>query len=145
MFKRILVPVDGSEQAMHAAAVGIAMAACGGAKVLALEVLQPQPSVTWVADALIGRHDGHDARAVDRARQHMADVASLAQGTTVPLEEGYVFDRRPYTAIVSAAFRASCDLIVVGASEYAHGHHVQLSHEVTRLLSSTDVPVLVCR
>lgn len=144
MFKRIFVPVDGSQQAMHAAAIGIAMAAQDGAKVLAFEVLTPLPAVTLAADSLLGGKNGHDTSATVRARQHLADVATMARGTAVACEEDYVFDRRPYAAIACAARRAGCDLIVVGAGEYAHGQHVQLSHEVARLLGSTDIPVLVC-
>lgn len=143
MFKRIFVPVDGSPQAMHAAAIGIAMAAQDGARVMAFEVLKPLPAVTFAADSLLGKN-GHVTSATVRARQHLANVATMARDTAVSCEEGYVFDRRPYTAIACAARRAGCDLIVVGAGEYAHGQHVQLSHEVARLLGSTDIPVLVC-
>lgn len=145
MFKRIFVPVDGTQQAMKAAAIGIAMAAKDGARLTAFEVITPLPAVTLAADTLLGDDHGHAAGATHRARQHLADVATLAKDTAVTFEDGYAFDRRPYAAIVSAARRAHADLIVVGAGEYAHGHHVQLSHEVARLLGSTDIPVLVCR
>lgn len=144
MFKRIFVPVDGSQQAMKAAAVGVAMAAKDGARLMAFEVIMPLPAVSLAADTLLGNDQGHAAGATHRARQHLADVATLAKDTAVPFEDGYAFDRRPYAAIVCAARRAQADLIVIGAGEYAHGRDVQLSHEVARLLGSTDIPVLVC-
>ena len=145
MFKRIFVPLDGTQQAMHAAAIGIAMAKSDGAGLMAFEVIAPLPAVTLAADRLLGNDSDHAASASRRARQHLADVAILARDTAIPFEDGYAFDRRPYAAIASAAKQAQCGLIVVGASEYAHGRDVKLSNEVARLLSSTDIPVLVCR
>lgn len=145
MFKRIFVPVDGTQQAMRAAAIGVAMAAKDGAGLVAFEVVAPMPAVALAADTLLGNNHRHASVAAHRARQHLADVATLARDTAIPFEDGYAFDRRPFAAIVSAARRARCDLIVVGAAEYAHGRDVQLSHEVAQLLSSTDIPVLVCR
>jgi nucleotide-binding universal stress UspA family protein len=144
MFKRILLPIDGSDQALRAATVGIDMATLSGASAVGLEVLEPLPTVSLAADFILHSPDCHAGRAVKRAREHLADLASIAHEAAVDFNDGYVFDRRPYTAIVAAANRSGCDLIVVGASEYAHGHHVQLSREVARLLSDTGIPVLVC-
>lgn len=144
MFKRILLPIDGSDQALRAAAVGIDMATCSGASAVGLEVLPPLPTVSLAADFILHTNDGYACRAVEHARGHLADLAFIAREAAVDFRDGYVFDRRPHTAIVAAASQSGCDLIVVGASEYAHGHHVQLSREVARLLSDAQIPVLVC-
>jgi nucleotide-binding universal stress UspA family protein len=144
MFKRILLPIDGTDQALRAAMVGIDMATRHGASALGVEVLAPLPSVSLVSDFILQTSEGCKGKAVERAREHLAHLASFARKAAVDFEDGYLFDRRPYTAIVAAANQANCDLIVVGASEYAHGRHVHLSHEVVRLLGDTDIPVLVC-
>jgi len=145
MFKRILLPVDGSEQSLRAASIGIEMAAHHGAEAVGLEVLAPLASVTWVADFILHSRENHANHAIKRARNHLALIAAIASKTSVRFEDGYIFDRRPYTAIVATADLAGCDLIVIGAGEYAHGDsQVKLSHEMARLLGNTGVPVLVC-
>lgn len=144
MFERILLPIDGSQQSLQAAATGVALAAHSGRKAVGLEILEPLSSVALAADALVRDSSGHAHKAMQQAREDLAEVASLARQAHVAFEDGYVFDRRPYTAIVAAAHRAGCDLIVIGAGEYARSHHARLSHEVSLLLNCADVPVLVC-
>lgn len=144
MFERILLPIDGSEQSLQAAATGVALAAHSGRRAIGLEILEPLSSVTLAADALVHDSSSHAAKAIRRAREDLAEVATLARNASVSFEDGYVFDRRPYTAIVAAAHRAGCDLIVIGAGEYAHSHHAKLSHEVSLLINCAEVPVLVC-
>jgi nucleotide-binding universal stress UspA family protein len=144
MFKRILLPIDGTDQSLRAAAIGIDMAQHSRASTTGLEVLSPLAAVSMATDAILHGAGGYADRAVEHAREHLADLASLAHEAAVDFKDGYVFDRRPYTAIVAAASLGGCDLIVIGASEYAHGHHVQLSHEIVRLLGNAGVPVLVC-
>jgi len=144
VFKRILLSIDGSDQSLQAAATGIALAATGGRQAIGLEVLEPPPTVVLAADALVHDKSGHAAKAVRRAREDLAEVAAMAKDVNVAFEEGYAFDGRPYAAIVAAAYRANCDLIVIGAGEYAHSHRAHLSREVSLLINSADVPVLVC-
>lgn len=144
MFKRILLPIDGTDHALRAAGVGIDVAARCGASTIGLEVLTPLAAVSLAADGILQKAGGYTDQAVAHARTHLAALASLARDAAVDFNDGYVFDRRPYTAIVAAANKGACDLIVVGASEYAYRHQVQLSREVVRLLGSAEVPVLVC-
>jgi nucleotide-binding universal stress UspA family protein len=145
MFKHLLLSVDGTDQSLRAASLGVALAAAEGAQALGMQVVQPLPAVELAGDFIVHQHGGHADRAIDHARDDLSAVASMTRLADVPFQQGCVMDRRPYTAIVAAANLAHCDLIVIGAGEYAHGHHVRLSHEVWRLLGSTDVPVLVCR
>jgi nucleotide-binding universal stress UspA family protein len=144
MFKRILLPVDGSEQSLRAASTGVALAAQGEHQAVGLEVLCPPPSVTLAADALVHDDSSHTARAIRKARNDLAEVAVMAKDANVAFADHYVFDHRPYTAIIAAARSAGCDLIVIGAGEYSFGHGTQLSHEVSLLIHCAEVPVLVC-
>ncbi|WP_243048692.1 universal stress protein [Dyella sp. RRB7] len=144
MFKRILLPIDGSDQSLRAAAVGIDMATHSGASAVGLEILSPLAAVSLASDFIVHANGGYAGKAVEHAKEHLASLATIAREARVDFKDGYVFDHRPYTAIVAAANLSGCDLIVVGASEYAHGHRVQLSHEVVKLLGDAGVPVLVC-
>lgn len=144
MFKRILLPIDGSEQSLRAASTGIALAAQGEHQAFGLEVLCPPPSITLVADAIVHDSSNHTDRAIRKAHEDLAEVAGMARDAEVAFADIYVFDQRPYTAIIAAAHSAGCDLIVIGAGEYARGRGAQLSREVSLLVNSAEVPVLVC-
>jgi len=144
VFKRILLSIDGTEQSLRAAAIGIALAARGEQQTIGLEVLDPVSTVVLAADTLVHDSSSHTSRAVRRAQEDLAEVAAMARDAQVAFEDRHVFDRRPYTAIVAAAKCAGCDLIVTGAGEYARSHHAQLSREISLLINSTDIPVLVC-
>lgn len=144
MFKRILLPIDGSEQSLKAASTGLALASASGAQAIGLEVLKPLPSIVLAADAILHDSPSHTAQEIRRARGDLSEVAHMAKDADVAFEDGYVFDLRPYAAIAAAADHANCDLIVIGAGQYASAHRERLSHQVATLLAIANVPVLVC-
>lgn len=143
MFKRILLPIDGSEHSLKAASKGLALAAASGAQAIGLEVLKPLPSIVLATDAILHDSPSHTAQEIRRARGDLSEIALLANDAGVAFEDGYVFDCRPYAAIAAAADRANCDLIVIGAGQYANAHREHLSHQVAVLIASANVPVLV--
>lgn len=144
MFKCILLAVDGSEQSLQAASTGIALAAASGAKVVGLEVLRPVASVVLAADAILHDSPGHTAEAIRSARSDLVEVRHMARDAGVDFEDSYAFDRRPCMAIIAAAERANCDLIVASARQYAGSHGGRLSHEMLRIIGGCGIPVLVC-
>lgn len=143
MFNRVLLPIDGTDSACRAAAFGASMTAGERAQWLGIEVLRPLPAVAMAGDFIVHDRKGHAQCAVGRAHEHLAKLAAMTRTSAHPFERGVVFDRRPYAAIAATATLTHCDLIVVGASAYARGHQVRLSREVSRLLGSADVPVLI--
>lgn len=144
MFKRILLPIDGSATSLQAASTGIALAAASGAKAAGLEVPGPLASVDVAADALL--HDGSScgSGAIRNAREDLAQVRLMARDAGVEFKDGYVFDRRPCVAIMSAAERANCDLIVASVHRYAGSRGGRLSPQIVRLIAGCSIPVLVC-
>jgi nucleotide-binding universal stress UspA family protein len=143
MFQHILLPVDGSEHALNAVNTGIELARRLGAKVHALHVLPPLPAVSYVAE-LIQSRSTHTELAKTRAEGYLGEVCKRATAAGVACETEYVCDLRPYVAIVAAAARHHCDLIVM-ASRGAQGFERVLLGSVThKVMLSCDVPVLVC-
>lgn len=144
MFKHILLPTDGSELSLRAAGKGIALAVQFEAHVYAIHVLPPFPAVTFVAQAIQAGDEVYSQDAVLRAEHSLADVGRLAEAAGVPYAGTYVFDHRPYLAIIGAAAKWHCDLIVMGS----HGRHglarLLLGSETHKVASSCDIPVLVC-
>lgn len=143
MFERILLPVDGSEQALRAVDTGIELAQKLKARVYAVHVMPPLPAVSFVSE-LIQAKGCYSDMAKERAASYLGEVSERARVAGVPCETEYVFDLRPYVAIVAAAAKHHCDLIVM-SSQGHHGMERLLIGSVThKVMLSCDVPVLVC-
>jgi nucleotide-binding universal stress UspA family protein len=138
MYSHILLAGGDSRAARHAMDVAIAFAAQQHARLHALCVLAPQPAVGVLADVLLG--DPPADRATRRAERVLARVRESAARAGVPCEVERVFDRRPYAAIIGAAAKRCCDLIVMGA----HGGP-PADDAARKVMLHGDVPVLICR
>jgi len=144
MFSHILIPTDGSDDTMHAAQVGIDLAQRLGARIYAFHVLEPLAAVAYFADAIRHAQNSHTERAITRAQHRLAEIEDLARHAGVDCHGGYVFDHRPYVAIVGAAKQQHCDLIVMSVHGYATLDRMLLGSETNRVLGCCSIPVLVC-
>ncbi|HUA79570.1 MAG TPA: universal stress protein [Dyella sp.] len=144
MFSHILIPTDGSDHAMHAAEIGIALAHQLSARIYAFHVLAPLAAIAYFSDAIRHAEDSHTERAIARAQERLAEIAGMAKAANVECHGGYAFDGRPYVAIVGAAKQQHCDLIVMSTHGYATLDRALLGSETNKVLSCCDVPVLVC-
>jgi len=144
MFKHILLPTDGSELALRAVDTGIALAAKLGAKVHAFHVAAPFPTVAYLAEIIQATQETYTKEAARRAQGFLDEVERRAQAVGVVCAGSYEFDQRPYCAIIGAAAKQGCDLIVMAS----HGWHgldrLLLGSETHKVLLNTDIPVLVC-
>lgn len=144
MFSHILIPTDGSDYAMHAAEIGIALARRLSARIYTFHVLAPLAAVAYFSDVIQHAEDSHVERAIARAQERLSEIAEMAKAADVDCHGGYAFDRRPYVAIVGAAKQQGCDLIVMSTHGYATLDRLLLGSETNKVLSCCDVPVLVC-
>ncbi|GLQ98898.1 universal stress protein [Dyella mobilis] len=144
MFSHILIPTDGSDYALHAAEIGIALARKMEARIYAFHVLTPLAAVAYFADVIRHMEDSYTNKAIARAQAHLDDIRAMASTAGVEADAGYAFDRRPYVAIIGAAKQQHCDLIVMSTHGYATLDRMFLGSETNRVLSCCDVPVLVC-
>jgi nucleotide-binding universal stress UspA family protein len=143
MFQRILLPVDGSEHALNAVNTGIELAVRLQARVFALHVLPPLSAVSYVSELIQSKGCYSDV-ARERAQRYLGEVSSRASAAGVPCEGEYVFDLRPYVAIVAAAAKHQCDLIVMASRGTQGFERMLLGSETHKVMLSCDVPVLVC-
>lgn len=143
MFKRILLPVDGSERALRAVDTGLGLAAKLAAEVFSIHVLPPLSAVSYVAE-LLQHGDAYSELAKERAGGYLDEVSKRAQAAGVACTTDFVFDLRPYVAIVAAAVKYDCDLIVMGSREFDGLHRVVLGSVTHKVMLSCDTPVLVC-
>lgn len=143
MFKHILIPVDGSEHALRAVDTGVELAGRLQARVHGLHVVPPLPAISYVAE-LIQSRDSYSDLARERAQGYLDDISQRAAAAGVPCETEFVFDLRPYVAIVATAARHHCDLIVMASRGHQGIERVLLGSVTHKVMISCDVPVLVC-
>ena len=145
MFKRILLPTDGSDLSMRAVDTGIALAASLSAEVYAFHAMAPYPALSYLIDITDMNQQVYMQDATERAEEYLREVRKRAEAAGVSCKSGYVRDNRPYTAIVAAAASHGCDLIVMASHGWQGMNRLLLGSETQKVLVSCDVPVLVCR
>jgi len=143
MFKNILLPVDGSEHALKAVDTGIELAAKLGATVFGIHVLPPLSTVSFMSE-LLQHKPCYSEAAKERAQAFLDEVAKRADEAHVPFETEIACDLRPYVAIVAAAAKHHCDLIVMRSRGSEGLERVLLGSVPHKVMLSCNTPVLVC-
>ncbi|MFD1509628.1 universal stress protein [Lacimonas salitolerans] len=144
MFKRILVPFDGSKGGEHALLKAVELATLCGAEINVLTVYRHhsmlEASFSMVRAADPGSMD-------DAMRSHAREVAEHAKKLAIdagaPTARAFVKAGQPARTIVRFATEHDCDLIVLGARGMGsvEGYLLgSVSHKVTGL---AHMPVLV--
>lgn len=147
MYKHVLLPTDGSELSAASALTGIRLARELGAKVTALFVMPDNNNVVFYrADALIANSSAEFVEAMnEQADAALAVVAQLAQQEGVPCMLERTEHGSPYKAIVEQAKAHGCDLICMASHGRKGLSGLLLGSETQRVLTHTDIPVLVHR
>ncbi|HEY7550594.1 MAG TPA: universal stress protein [Hyphomicrobiaceae bacterium] len=150
MYKHILLPIDGSELSLRAARRGIELAKAVNARVTAIMVTTPwatqfarEPAVL-VPGAVVPETE-YDLRTEQAACNCLRVAKDEARSVGVPAKALHVRHRDPYVAILDAARREGCDLIVMAS----HGRRglagLLLGSETVKVLTHSEIPVLVYR
>jgi nucleotide-binding universal stress UspA family protein len=149
MFKNILLAVDGTDTAEHAAQEGIRLAKHLGAKVTILTVTVPWETyfarelAVVVPDAVVPRSE-YDRKRGAAAVDVTERIRIQAQSAGIECTAVHDSHPHPYEAIVDVATRSGCDLIVTGPR--CHGGLAgMIGSETMKVLTHTNVPVLVFR
>jgi nucleotide-binding universal stress UspA family protein len=127
MYRHILIPTDGSELAWRGVAHGLALAKSVGAKVFAINVVEPLFAVT-----------GDFASVLDR-------VANAAKEAGVSCETIQVENVPPHEAIIAAAEDKGCNLIVMSSHGLSGLSMLLIGSVTNKVLTSAKIPVLVCQ
>jgi nucleotide-binding universal stress UspA family protein len=147
MYKHILLPTDGSPLSERAVKSGIELAKAVGARVTGLFVAPaPTPLVyeNMVPVAYM-TPDQHAEMTERSARQYLGVVERAAQAAGVACECVSVTGEYPADAIVQAARKRRCDLIVMASHGRRGIQAVLLGSETHKVLTHSKVPVLVHR
>lgn len=145
MYRRILVPTDGSPVSGHAVDVAIEFARACGSEIVALSIAVPEPILQSLEGAMVLDPGQQVDVLLEHAQEFTAAVAARAQQAGVACTPVTRFSLDPGEAIVAAAREHACELIVMG-SHGRRGLSRLLMGSVTQgVLAYAPVPVMVVR
>lgn len=147
MYRKLLIPTDGSSLADVAALAGVRLAREVGAAVVGLAVL-PVPRHTVTGAALASQDDrgGAERAVLDRAvHRNLRTVAEATATAGVPYEALSVVADDVATQIVAAARRTGCDLIFMGSHGRTGLSRLVHGSVTAAVLAASDVPVTIYR
>lgn len=145
MYKKILVPTDGSELAGQAVAAAIDYARVSGAAVVAFSVAQPYPLLPAIDGAMM-IDPGIDSTELQQLAQQAVDtVASVAKAAGVACETHTSLSFLPYEEIIRAADDYGCDVIFMASHGRRGLSRLLAGSQTQKVLAYAKVPVLVLR
>lgn len=144
MFKRILVPTDGSELSDKAIKAAVDLAHTLKASLVGMTTLEPY-SYSNLSEYRPETLDDYEARMDKAGVERLARVTDAASKAGVPVETVTVKSFSPYEAIIDTAKASKCDLIVMASHGRRGLNAVLLGSETQKVLTHTTIPVMVFR
>lgn len=145
MYKRLLVPVDGSELSRRAVDESLDLAKQLGAAVtgFVVEALPPLPSSGAGLSNYEREVSEHDARTAAHANKVLAKFAELAAAAGVSYESHYDRDDDIAGAIAKAAELKGCDLIVMVTHGRGTFGELLFGSQTKNVMARSKLPLLV--
>ena len=147
MYQRILLATDGSDLSQKATTSAIELAALCGAELVAVTVVPRYPqsyfegSVALPADEMLRvekQWENQGQALVDAVKKAAADKGVTAKSIT--LKSDVVSD-----ALITAANKHQCDLIVMASHGRRGIQRMLLGSETQHVLTHASIPVLVLK
>jgi nucleotide-binding universal stress UspA family protein len=147
MFKRILIPTDGSALSRKAIKAGVRLAKALRAKVTAyyaMEMFQPYVygDGTVIDSATL---DAFEQRARQQGQKYLAEVEKAAKAAGVGCEKVMTKPVTPYQGIIDAARKRKCDVIFMASHGRGEFASLILGSVTQKVLAKSKVPVIVYR
>ena len=147
MYKHILIPTDGSELSRAAALNGVKLAQALGAKVTAFFAAPAATPLVYQGFLPVGYGtQEHHAEIIERtAAKYLGVIEQACAKAGVACESVHVTDEYPADAIMKIAKKRKCDLIFMASHGRRGLSGVLLGSETQKVLTHSNVPVLVYR
>lgn len=139
MYERILIPVDGSDDAERGVEHGIDLAASVGATLHLLYVVE-EGGNPWLSETM----DDQQERAKEYGREMLNEIADRATDAGVEVVTEIAVGPRVHQKITGYAEDEGMDLIVMG-SGYRGRFGNLLGSTAEKVLQGTEVPVTTIR
>lgn len=143
MFKKILVPTDGSTLSDLAMAKAITFAKSINAAVYGFHAA-PDYAIPVHGVDVYSSARFRDV-ADNEARNYLAGIEAKAKEAGVPCTTGFSVSVFPYRAIIDAAKEQNCDLIFMASHGRRGLSGLLLGSETQKVLTHCNIPVLVFR
>lgn len=148
MFKKILIPTDGSPLSGQSANKGVCLAREIGAEVVALYVTQPFAATVGfdgMAAAYAITDEDYDKTATEQAQKYIKAVLDRAETAGVKATGKVVSNFNVADGLVQAAEEEGCDLIFIGSHGRSGLSRLLLGSVTIKVLSLAKTAVLVYR
>lgn len=147
MYKKILIPTDGSEISNAAAQAGVEFAKQLGAEVVGLYVAPEYqyPVFIEVIPPNFPSEDEYLASMRKVGEHHLQVIADAARAAGLKSSGMTIFSDLPAREIVNTATQQGCDLIFIGSHGRSGWGQALLGSTTTKVLSTCQIPVLVYR
>ena len=144
MFKKILVPTDGSDIARKAVVTAAQLAKNQGAQVVGVYVIDPFPYI-GIGDASAAGLQAYLAEAKNVAGQALDTCAQVCQAEGVPFAGDTIERNVVYEGVIETAEAEGCDLIVMASHGLQGVKALILGSVAQKVLTHAKVPVLIVK
>jgi nucleotide-binding universal stress UspA family protein len=144
MFKRILVPTDGSDITAKAIDTALDLAKAGSGQMFAVSIKEPFPYSAISEMQPVPPQEFYDAQERIAAGRVKA-VVDAAQAAGVACNGHTVEALHPWEAILDHAKAQQCDLIVMASHGRRGVAALLLGSETQRVLIHSSLPVLIVK
>ncbi|MDO8653972.1 MAG: universal stress protein [Undibacterium sp.] len=145
MFKHILIPTDGSEASRSAIQNCIAFAKEIGAKITGLHVIPEFHIFTYQPEMLEDTRQQFAKDAVTQAKKYLNEIEVAAKEAGVNYDIIYMVSDQPYEVIIKIAEDKKCDLITMASHGRKGLKGFLLGSEAQKVLTHSQIPVLIFR
>ena len=144
MFKKILVPVDGSALSHAAGELAADLARQHGAQIVGVYVIDPFPYIGIGEASAVGLQ-AYLAEAKAAADRALSDLKAVCEARGVPFVGDTIERNVTYEGILETAQAEGCDLIVMGSHGRKGVQALILGSVAQKVLTHAKVPVLVVK
>ncbi|HHU93781.1 MAG TPA: universal stress protein [Alcaligenaceae bacterium] len=148
MFKKILIPTDGSALSAQAANKGVSFARQIGAEIVALHVTQPFAATVGfdgMAAAYAITDEDYEKTAAQQSNKYIQAVLDRADTAGVKATSRSVSNFNVADAVANTASEEGCDLIFIGSHGRSGLSRLLLGSVTAKVLNLAPCAVLVYR
>jgi nucleotide-binding universal stress UspA family protein len=145
MYRRILVPTDGTELSAVALDTALRLARIGGATLIAVHASPPPYLMAPELGPAAPFHQAWLEEREQQAQDALAYMRRRAAEAGVACETLLVRELAPWEAIIQSAREQVCDLIVMATHGRGGIAARLIGSETSKVLTHSAIPVLVVR
>lgn len=145
MFRKLLIPTDGSALSEKSSKAALAFASATGASVVGLSVAQLYPFMLMPEAGAMVNLSAYEAIQDKTAQQAMQKLQAMASDAGVACQVLSTRGVHPYEEIITTAESKGCDLIWMASHGRKGLDKLLLGSETQRVLAHARIPVLVYR